>query len=151
MNAGIRLLAVLPLDHDAVGTGLLDGLLDVAAGTGLARVEDPERRLVGAEVGMGERTALVGGSRCRLELERGGQLLVLHVDELRGVAGLGGRAGHHDGDDLTGEGHAVAGHGRVDGRDLLGRDRPGVDAHTQLVTEVRTAEDGDDVRGRRCC
>ena len=48
------LLAVLPLDHDAVGAGLGDRLLDVAAGAGLAGVEDPERRLVGAEVGVRE-------------------------------------------------------------------------------------------------
>ena len=46
------LLAVLPLEHDAVRTGLLDGLVDVAAGAGLLGVEDPERRLVGAEVGV---------------------------------------------------------------------------------------------------
>ncbi len=66
------LLAVLPLDHDAVGAGLGDGLLDVAAGAGLARVEHPQCGLVGAEVGMRERAALVGSGRSRLELERGG-------------------------------------------------------------------------------
>ena len=60
------LLAVLALDHDAVAAGLLDGLVDVAAGAGLARVEHPERRLVGAEVGVREH--LVG--RGLLEVER---------------------------------------------------------------------------------
>ena len=52
------LLAVLALDHDAVAAGLLDRLVDVAAGAGLGRVELPERRLVGAEVGVRE-------DRCR--------------------------------------------------------------------------------------
>ncbi len=47
------------------------------------------------------REDLVGGGL--LEVERGRQLVVLHVDELGGVARLGGRAGDDDGDDLAGE------------------------------------------------
>ncbi len=56
------LLAVLALDEDAVGAGRLDGGLDVGAGAGLGRVEDPQRRLVGAEVGVGEDRVLAGRS-----------------------------------------------------------------------------------------
>ena len=48
------LLAVLALDDDAVDARLGDGLVDVAAGARLGRVELPEGRLVGAEVGVGE-------------------------------------------------------------------------------------------------
>jgi hypothetical protein len=48
------LLAVLTLDDDAVGAGLRDRVLDVPAGAGLAGVEDPQRGLVGAEVGVRE-------------------------------------------------------------------------------------------------
>ena len=56
------LLAVLALDEDAVGAGRLDRGLDVGAGAGLGRVEDPQRRLVGAEVGVGEHLVLRGRS-----------------------------------------------------------------------------------------
>ena len=52
------LLAVLALDHDAVGAGRSDGLLDIAAGARLGGVEDPQRGLVGAR-GPGAR------GRCR--------------------------------------------------------------------------------------
>ena len=48
-----------------------------------------QRRLVGAEVGVREH--LVGGGL--LEVERGRQLVVLHLDELGGVARLGGACG----------------------------------------------------------
>ena len=88
---------------------LRDGLLDVAAGAGRGGVEDPERGLVGAEVGV--RQDRVG--RGLLEVERGRQLVVLDVDQLGGVARLGGGAGHDHGDDLAGEGDPVGGHRRV--------------------------------------
>ena len=65
---------------------------------------------------MGEHLVLGG----LLEVERGGQLVVLDVDELGGVAGLGGGARHDDGDDLAGEGHPVDGDRRV-GRASPGR------------------------------
>ncbi len=143
MNAGIsRCWRYSPLDHDAVGAGLGDRVVDVAAGAGLGGVEDPERRLVGAEVGVREH--LVRGRL--LEVERGRQLVVLDVDQLGGVARLGGGAGDDDGDDLAGEGDPVAGHRRVGGRDLVGGDRPGVDAGTQLLAEVGAGEHRDDVR-----
>ena len=103
---------------------LLDRLLDVAAGAGLGRVEHPERRLVGAEVGVREHLVLRG----LLEVERGGQLVVVDVDQLGGVPRLGGGAGHDDGDDLAGEGDPVDRDRQVRRGDLLGGDRPGVDA-----------------------
>ena len=62
---------------------------------------------------MGERAAVVGRRGGRLELERGGQLVVLDVDQLGRVACLGGRASHDDGDDLAGEGDPVGRHRRV--------------------------------------
>ena len=99
------LLAVLALDDDAVGAGLGDGLVDVAAGALLGGVELPEGALVGAEVGVGEH--LVGGGL--LEVERRRQLLVVDVDELGGVARRGGRPGDDDGHDLAGEGDPVDG------------------------------------------
>jgi hypothetical protein len=121
--------------------GLLDGLVDVAAGPGLGRVELPEGALVGAEVGVREHLVL-----CRLlEVERGRQLVVLHVDELGGVAGLGRGPGHDHGDDLAGEGHPVDGDRRVGRGDLVGRDRPGVDQDALVVGDVLAAENTHDV------
>ena len=84
----------------------------------------PERGLVGAEVGVRQHLVLGG----LLEVEHGGQLVVLDVDELGRVAGLGGAAGDDDGDDLAGEGDPVDRHRRVRRRHLVRRDRPGVDA-----------------------
>jgi hypothetical protein len=139
------LLAVLALDDDAVLAGLGDRLVGVAAGAGLGGVEHPQCALVGAEVGVGEHLVLGG----LLEVQRGRQLVVLHVDELSGIACLGGAASDDHGDDLAGEGDPVAGHRRVAGGDLVGGDRPGVDAHAHLVTEVGARQDGDHVgRGR---
>ena len=104
-------------------------------------VEDPQRGLVGAEVGVGEDRVLGG----LLEVEHGGQLVVLDVDELGGVARLGGAAGHHHRDDLAGEGDPVGRHRRVRRRLLVGRDRPGVDADAELVAEVLAGQHGDHV------
>ena len=80
------LLAVLALDHDAVAAGLADRVLDGAAGAGLAGVEDPAptcwcRRGRGARDGVG------GGV---LRSSAAGSSSYLDVDELGGVAGLGG-------------------------------------------------------------
>ena len=72
-----------------------------------------------------------------LEVERGRQLVVLHVDELGGVARLGGAAGDHHGDDLAGEGDPVGRHRRVGRRLLVGRDRPGVDADARARRRSR--------------
>ena len=46
-----------------------------------------------------------------LDVEDRRQHLVVDVDELGGVACLGGAAGHDDGDGLAGEGHPVDGQG----------------------------------------
>ena len=88
-----------------------------------------QRGLVGAEVGVGERPPLSRRPRGLLEVERRGQLLVVDVDELGGVAGLGGAARDHHGDDLAGEGDPVGRHRHVVRRDLVRGDRPGVDVH----------------------
>ena len=82
------LLAVLPLDHDAVGARLLDRLVDVAARAALGGVERPDGRDVGAQVGVGEHLVRRG----LLEVEGGRQLVVLHLDELGGVPRLRGAA-----------------------------------------------------------
>ena len=74
-----------------------DDLVDGAAGALARGVELPERGLVRAEVGVREDLVLGG----LLEVQHGGQHLVLDVHELGGVAGLGGAAGHDDGDDLA--------------------------------------------------
>jgi hypothetical protein len=73
------------------------------------------------------------------------ELVVLDVDELGRVARLGGAAGHHDGDDLAGEGDPVGRHRRVTRRLLVRCDRPGVDAHAQLLAEVLARQHRDDV------
>ena len=109
-----------------------------------AGVEDPERRLVGAEVGVREHLVLRG----LLEVERGGQLLVVDVDELGGVAGLGRAARDHDRDDLAGERDPVDRHRQVVRGHLVRGDRPGVDADALALAEVGAGEHGDDV-GRR--
>ena len=137
------LLAVLPLDHDPVAAGLLDRLLDVAAGARLARVEHPKRALVRPEVRVGDDLVL-----CRLlEVERGRQLVVLHVDELGSVLRLGGAARDDDRDDLARERRPVQGHRRVCRRLLVWRDRPGVDHHALLVGDVLTGHDRHDIGG----
>ena len=126
------LLAVLPLDHDAAVARLADRVLDVAAGAGLAGVEHPERRLVGAEVGVREHLVLRG----LLEVDRGGELVVVDVHELGGVARLGGGAGHDHGHDLAGERDPVDRDRGVHGSLLLRRDRPGVDQDALHVRDV---------------
>ena len=137
------LLAVLALQDDAVAACLVDGGLDVAAGAGVGGVEAPERRLVGAQVRVGQHGVLGG----LLEVEGGRQLVVLHVDELGGVARLGGAAGHDDRHDLTGEGDPVGRHRQVRRGDLVLGDRPGVDAGALRLAEVGAGEDVDDVGG----
>ena len=116
------LLAVLPLDHDAVGAGLGDRRLDVAAGAGVLGVELPEGGLVGPELRVREDLVLGGLA----EVEGGGELLVVHVDQLGGVPRLGRRTRDDDGDDLAGEGDPADGDRRVVRRHLVGGDRPGV-------------------------
>ena len=144
------LLAVLALDDDAVGARLGDGVVDVAAGAGLVAVELPVRRLVGAEVGVREH--LVG--RGALEVEDRRELLVLDVDQLGRVAGLGRGPGHDAGDDLAGAGDPLDGHRQVRRSDLVGRDRPGVDVDALALAEVGAGDHVDDVgrglRRRRC-
>jgi hypothetical protein len=71
-----------------------------------------------------------------LEVQRRGQLVVLDLDELGGVARLRRGAGHHHGDDLAGEADPVDRDRRVGRRLLLRRDRPGVDAHPDRLAEV---------------
>ena len=112
---------------------------------GLGGVELPEGRLVGAEVGVGQDPPLSRGLRGLLEVQRGRQLVVLDVDELGGVPGLRGAARDHHGDGLAGEGDPVRGQRRVGGGDLVGRDRPGVDARPLGLGEVGTGEHRDDV------
>ncbi len=135
------LLSVLTLDEDAVGACRLDGGLHVAAGACLPGVEDPQGGLVAAEVGMGEDLVLQGV----LDADDGRQLVVVDVDQLGGVAGLGRAAGDDDGHDLAGEGDPVGRHRRVGGGLLVGRDGPRVDADAELVTEVLAGQHGDDV------
>ena len=84
-----------------------------------------------------------------LEVDRGRQLLVVDVDQLGGVAGLGRGPRDDHGDGLAGEGDPVGGQRRVRRRDLVGGDRPGVDAGALAVAEVGAGEHGDDVGGRR--
>ena len=84
------LLAVLPLDHDAVAAGLLDRLVDVAAGAGLAGVEHPERATCWCR-GRGARAPRRAAASLRSS--DGRQLVVLDVDQLGGVARLGGACG----------------------------------------------------------
>ncbi len=135
------LLAVLALDDDAVLACGGNGLLDVTPGAGLGGVEGPQGRLVGAEVGMREDGVL----RRLLEVEGGGQLLVVDVDQLSGVARLRGAAGDDEGDDLPGEGHPVGRHRRVHRSHLVRTDRPRVDEDADRFVEVGAGVDGDDI------
>jgi hypothetical protein len=137
------LLVDLPFDHDAIGARLLDRLVDVAARAGLRRVEPPERALVGFQVGVCEHRVLRG----LLEVEDGGQLVELHVDELGGVARLGRGARDDDGHHLTGEGDTVDGHRGMCGGLLVGGDRPGVDHHALRVGDVLAGDDRDHIGG----
>ena len=102
-------------------------------------------RLVGAEVGVREH--LVGGGL--LQVERGRQLVVLDVDQLGGVARLGGGAGDDDGDDLAGERDPVAGHRRggsgVTWSGVIGQ---ALMQTPWLLAEVGAGEHVDDVRAR---
>ena len=84
------LLAVLPLDDDAVGAGLGDRLLDVAAGAGLGGVEAARTRTCWCR-GRGARAPRPRAASLRSS--DGRQLVVVDVDELGGVAGLGGACG----------------------------------------------------------
>ena len=103
------LLAELALDDDAAVAGLGDLVLDVGARPLGGGVEGPDGGGVGAEVGVREHLVLDG----LLEVEDGRQLVVVDVDELGGVAGLGRGAGRDDGDDLAGARDVVDDDGQV--------------------------------------
>ena len=134
------LLAVLALDDDALGPGLVDLLVDVATGAALRGVEPPQGRLVGTEVGMRQDLVLdrlLAVQHCR-------ELLVVDVHELSGVTGSSRTARHHDGDDVTGAGDVVDDDRRVGRRLLVGGDRPGVGDCALAVLDVGAGDDRDD-------
>ena len=105
-------------------------------------VELPERRPVGPQVGVGQDRVL---GRL-LEVEHGPQLVVLHLDELGGVACLRSGAGDHHGDHLAGERRPVDGDRRVVRRLLVRCDRPRRDQRALLLGDLRAGDDGHDVR-----
>ena len=136
------LLAVLPLDDDAVDPSCGDDIVDVVAGAGIGGVELPVGALVRAQVRVREH--LVGERR--LEVEHRRELLVVDVDEFGRVARLGSGAGDHDSDDLAGERDPVDGHRRMVGSLLIRRDRPGTGQAALLVGQVCAGQHRDDVR-----
>ena len=136
------LLAVLALDDDAVGLRFGDDLVDGATGALARGVELPERGLVRAQVRVREDLVLGG----LLEVQHGGQELVLDVHELGGVPGLGGAAGDDDGDDLAGERDPLGRHRQVGRGHLVRRDRPRVGDHALGLAEVLAREDLVDVQ-----
>jgi hypothetical protein len=142
------LLAVLPLDHDAVLPGLRDRLVDVAAAARLGGVEGPDRGDVGAQVRVREHRVLGGLP----QVEGGRQLVVLHLDELGGVPRGGSAPRDHDRDDLAGEAHPVDRHRGVVGSLLLGAERPGVGDDALHLGDLAAEEDVGHVRRalRRC-
>ena len=80
----------------------------------------------------------------RLHVEDDGQLLVLDVDEVDGVASLGGRSCGDDGHDLAGEVHGVLSDRRVRRRRHARRDRPGARQAAPRSRRARTGPDVDD-------
>jgi hypothetical protein len=83
-----------------------------------------------------------------LEIEDGGQLLVVDVDELSGVACLRRGSRRDDGDDLAGAGHVVHDDGQVVGSLLLRVERPRVGDRALDVLDVGAGDDVDDARSR---
>jgi hypothetical protein len=133
------LLAEPSLDHDAVRVGLSsgDGGIGAAPAAGLARVEDPQRIAVGAQLGVYQGGAV--GQRA-LHVEDRVQLVVVDFDSISGIPGRWSIAGHHDRHSLTGEVHGVEGERRGLRRLHVRSDRPRTGQADCLGAEIGGGE-----------
>ena len=126
--------------------GVGDGGVDVRAGAGLGRVEDPGGADVAVQRRGGPGAAPSATAACHVQHDR--QLVVVDVHQLGGVPGLAQRARRHDGDGLAGERDVVDGQGRVPRGLHVRGDRPRVGQAALLGVQVGAGVDGDDA-GRR--